>query len=137
MTQCPLPVYPDTPFLHVLEQYSRQSNHPLIIINPDGTLAGVITSMDLISALTPRQSARNKYLITELDRLLKSTAENARDLLSDEPLTVPDTGNIRDALLAMEHSHSSSVIVVNRKNQPIGCIGLADIIAFLISSLPL
>lgn len=134
MTLCPIPVHPDTPFSHVLEQYSRQSDHPLIVKNPDGTLAGVITAADLISALLPGDSAGGRYLISELDRILKSTAQNARDLLSDEPLTVPEYAKIRDALLAMEHGHSSSVIIIDGKNKPVGCISLADIIAFLIRS---
>lgn len=135
MTQCPLSVYQDTPFSQVLEQYSQQSNLPLIVSNPDGTLAGVITPMDLISALTPGDGSGGRYLISELDRLLKSTAKNAYDLISDESLTVPESAKIKDALLALEHGHSSSVIIVNGKNEPIGCISLADIIAFLIRPL--
>jgi CBS domain-containing protein len=135
MTQCPLPIHPDTSLFEVFEQFSRQSNHPIIVINPDNTLAGVITPMDIISVLTPGEAAGGRYLISELDRLLKSIAHSASDLLSDEPLTVSEDAKIRDALLAMEHGHSSSVIVVNRKMEPVGCINLSDIIAFLIRSL--
>ena len=134
MTRCPITVDPETPFSRVLEQYSCQSDHPLIVVNPDGTLAGVITSRDLISVLIPGDGTGGRYLISELDRILKSTAQNAGDLISDEPLTVSDTAKIRDALLAMEHGYSSQVIVINNKNEPVGCIGLADIIAFLIST---
>jgi CBS domain-containing protein len=131
MISCPLPVSPDASLPIVLEHYSRQSNHPLIIISPDGTLTGVITPMGLISALIPGNGAGGRYLISELDRLLKSTAQSARDLISDEPLTVPDHATIKDALLAMEHGHSSSVIIVNPKNEPVGCTDLAGIISFL------
>ena len=134
MTLCPIPVRPDTSFSHVLLQYSRQSDHPVIVENPDGTLAGVITPKDLISALIPADGTGGRYLISDLDRILKSTAQNAGDILSDEPLTVPEHAQIRDALLVMEHGHSSSVIIVNGKNVPVGCVNLADIIAFLIRS---
>ena len=132
MTLCPIPIDPETPFSRVLEQYSRQSDHPLIVVNPDGTLAGVITSRDLISVLIPGDGTGGRYLISELDRVLKSTAQNARDLISDEPLTVSDNAKIKDALVAMEHGHSSQVVIMNKMNEPVGCIGLADIVAFLI-----
>ncbi len=135
MTRCPLPVHPETPIFRVLEQFSH-SNHPVIVVDSDGTLAGVITSMDIISALTPGGGLGGRHMISELDRFLKSTAQNARDLMSDEPLTVPEDAKICDALQAMEHGHSSSVILLNEKNIAVGCIELADIIAYLNRSLP-
>ncbi len=132
MSPCPLRVHPETSFLHVLERYAEQGNLPLIVVNQDGTLAGVITPMDLISALTPGDGSGGRFLISELDRILKSTAQNAQDLISDESNTVPENAKIRDALQAMEHGHTSSVIIVNKQNAPVGCINLADIIAYLI-----
>lgn len=135
MTKCPLSILPDAPLFEVLEQFSRQSNHPLIVIDPDGTLSGVITPMDLISALTPGAGFRGRHQISGLDRFLKSTAKNARDLMSDEPITVNENATISDALRTMEHAHSSSVIIVNDKKVAVGCIELADIIAYLHRSL--
>ena len=135
MTKCPLPVHPDTPLSRVLEQFSH-TNHPVIVVDTDGTLAGVITPLDLITALTPGEGTGGRHSISELDRLLKSTAQNARDLMSDEPLTIPEDSNIGDALLAMEHGHSTSVILLNAKNAAVGCVELADIIAYLYRFLP-
>jgi CBS domain-containing protein len=135
MTRCPLPLHPDTPLSSVFEQFSH-SNHPLIVVDTDGTLAGVITPADLISVLTPCEGPKGRPQISGLDRFLKSTAQNARDLMSDEPLTVPEHAKICDALLAMEHGHSSSVILVDGKNCAVGCIELSDIIAYLCRSLP-
>jgi len=135
MTRCPLPVHPDTPILSVLERFSH-SNHPVIVVDTDGTLAGVITPEDLISLLIPGEGHGGRHLISGLDRFLKSTAQNARDLMSDEPLTVPEDTKICDVLQAMEHAHSSSVILMNGKDVAVGCIELADIIAYLYRSLP-
>jgi CBS domain-containing protein len=135
MTRCPLPVHPDTPVFTVLERFSH-SNHPVIVVDTDGTLVGVITPMDLISVLYPGDGQGGRHLISGLDRFLKSTAQNARDLMSDEPLTVPEDTKICDALQAMEQGHSSSVIIVNEKNVAVGCIELADIIAYLYRFLP-
>lgn len=135
MTKCPLPVHPDAPLSRVLEQFSR-TNHPVIVVDTDGTLAGVITPIDLISALTPGEGPGGRHSISGLDRFLKSTAQNARDLMSDEPLTIPESSNIGDALQAMEHGHSTSVILLNTKNVAVGCVELADIIAYLYRSLP-
>jgi len=135
MTACPLPVRPDTPLSVVLERFSH-SNHPLTVVDADGTLAGVITPMDLISVLTPDEAPGGRHQISGLDRFLKSTAQDARDLMSDEPLTVPENAKIADALQAMEYGHSSSVILMNSKDQAVGCIELSDIIAYLVRSLP-
>lgn len=135
MTRCPLPIHPDTPISRVFEQFSH-SNHPVIVVDSDGTLAGVITPTDIISVLTPDEGLGGRHLISGLDRFLKSTAQNARDLMSDEPFTVPENAKICDALQAMEHGHSSSVILLNEKNVAVGCIELADIIAYLYRSQP-
>ncbi|MDD1687251.1 CBS domain-containing protein [Methanoregula sp.] len=135
MTACPLPVRPDMPLSVVFERFSH-SNHPLTVVDADGTLAGVITPMDLISVLTPDEAPGGRHQISGLDRFLKSTAQDARDLMSDEPLTVPENAKIADALQAMEHGHSSSVILMNSMDQAVGCIELSDIIAYLVRSLP-
>jgi CBS-domain-containing membrane protein len=135
MSKCPLAIQPDAPIPRVLEQFSRQSNHPLMVIEPDGTLAGVITPMDLISALTPSAGTGGRHRISGLDRYLKSTAQNARDLISDEPMTIHKDATIGDALRRMEHSHSPSVIIVDENEAAVGCIELADIIAYLHRSL--
>ena len=135
MTACPLPLKPDVPLSHILERFSH-SNHPLTVVESDGRLAGVITSADLISVLTPGAVPGERHGIPGLDRLLKSTAQNARDIMSDEPLTVPETAKIADALHVMEHGHSASVILINANHQAVGCIELSDIIAYFYRSLP-
>lgn len=131
MTKCPLSIHPDTPLSHVLEEFSRQSNHLLTVIENDGTLLGVITPLDLIAAITPGAGTGGRHRISGLDRFLKSTAQNARDLMSDEPLTLREDATIGDALRTMEHGHSPSVIIVDEKKTAVGCIELADIIAYL------
>jgi CBS-domain-containing membrane protein len=135
MIACPLPVSPDASLITVLGQFSRQGNHPLMVLEDDGTLAGVITPVDLISVLTPLGGSGERHLISGLDRFLKSTAQNAGDIMSDEPMRVRTDATLGDALREMEHAHSTSVIVVNEKNTAVGCIELADIIAVLSRSL--
>jgi CBS domain-containing protein len=130
MTRCPLPVHTDTPLSAILERFST-SSHPLIVVGNDGSLAGVITPMDLISVLTPGAGATNRHLISGLDRFLKSAAQNAEDVMSDDPLTLTDGARISDALQTMERGHSSSIILVNEKNMAVGCVELTDIIAYL------
>ena len=135
MTRCPLPVHPDTPVARVLEQYSHTS-HPVVVAETDGTLAGVITPMDLIEVIAPGKGPNKRHMISGLDRFLKSTAQNARDLMSDEPVTVPHTARISDALETMEHGHATSVILLDEKNVAVGCVELADIIAYLLRPRP-
>lgn len=135
MIPCPPAVHPDTPVTRVLEQFSR-TGHPMLVVGTDGSFAGVITPGDLISVISPGNGPKKRYIISGLDRFLKSTAQNARDLMSDEPLTVPATARISDALQAMEHGHATSVILLDEKNMAVGCVELSGIIAYLIRSLP-
>lgn len=130
MTRCPFPVHKDTPLSAILERFST-SSHPLIVVEKDGSLAGVINPMDLISVLTPGAGPTSRHLISGLDRFLKSAAQNAEDVMSDEPLTLPESARISDALREMEHGHSSAIILINTRNMAVGCVELTDIIAYL------
>jgi predicted transcriptional regulator len=135
MTRCPLPVHTDTPLSTILERFSS-SSHPLVVVEKDGRLAGVITPMDLISVLVPAAGPSNRHLISGLDRFLKSAAQNAEDVMSDEPLTLPEGARISDALREMEHGYSSSIILIDTQNVAVGCVELTDIIAYLFRSEP-
>lgn len=124
----------DAPLQEVFLHFSKEANHPLIVTGADGTYAGMITADDLIEAIGASLGLKGERMISGFDRFLKGTAETARDLASGENLVVNDRATITDALRAMERAHSPSLSVVNDRNVPIGCIELADIIAFLIRS---
>jgi Predicted signal-transduction protein containing cAMP-binding and CBS domains len=134
MTRCPLTIHADTPRSEVLGLFSRQSSTPVLVTESDGSLAGVITPRDIITTLTPDADAGGRNRISELDRYLKSTAQNARDLVSDEPVTIWKNATIGDALQRMEQSHFTTVIVVGEDGMPVGCVDLAEIIAYLTRS---
>jgi len=131
MTGCPLSVPPDTPVTEVLDRFSRAGVHELMVIGCNGTVEGVITSRDVIAAITPGAGTRKDHQISGLDRLLKSTAATARDLVSEESLRIPDNSTIIEALSAMEHSFASSLIVVDGNNIAVGCVDLSGILALL------
>jgi len=134
MTSCPLSVHPDTPRSQVLELFSRESDNPLLVTESDGSLAGVITPLDIIASLIPAAGTGGRHRISELDRYLKSTAQNARDLISDEPMTLQKNATIGEALQMMEQSHSPTLIVVSEDRTAAGCVALAQVIAYLIRS---
>jgi CBS domain containing-hemolysin-like protein len=131
MAACPLSILPDAPLSDVFDRFSRQSNHPLIVIDKDGTVSGVITPVDLIAAITPLSGFRGRHHISGLDRFLKSTARTAHDLMSEETLLVHEKATISDVLRRMEHAHATSVIIVDAAKKPVGCVELSDIIAYL------
>jgi predicted transcriptional regulator len=131
MTSCPFSVRPDTPIAEVLRLFSRPGVHQLIVTGTDGTVYGVITSRDIIAAITPGAGTLKSHHISGLDRLMKSFAAVASDLVSGEVLKIPDSATILEALRAMEHAYSSSLIVVNRDGTAVGCIDLASILALL------
>jgi CBS-domain-containing membrane protein len=134
MTPCPLSISADIPRSQVLELFSRQNDKPVLVTESDGSLAGVITPLDIIAALIPAAGSGGRHRISELDRYLKSTAQNARDLISDEPVTLKKNATIGEALQMMEQSHSTTIIVVNEDGTAAGCVTLAQVIASLTRS---
>ncbi|MDD4484668.1 MAG: CBS domain-containing protein [Methanoregula sp.] len=134
MTPCSLSIPASTPRSQVLELFSRQSDNPVLVMESDGSLAGVITPLDIIATLTPDADAGGRHRISELDRYLKSTAQNARDLISDEPVTLTKSATIGDALQKMEQSHTPTLIIVGEDKEAVGCVDLAHILAYLIRS---
>ncbi|MFA4860827.1 CBS domain-containing protein [Methanoregula sp.] len=131
MTSCPLSVHPETPVPEILDLFSRPNLHQVLVIGDDEKVYGVITTRDIIAAVTPGAGSLKGHQIAGLDRLLKSTASAARDLVSDEPLSISMTATLLDALKAMEHSFSPSLIVVDKNNRAVGCVNLAGILSFL------
>ena len=131
MTRCPLSVRPETPVPEVLGLFSRPDVHQVLVIGNDEVVYGVITARDIIAALTPGAGSLKGHQISGLDRLLKSTASIARDLVSGEPLSILMTATLLDALKTMEHSFSPSLIVVDPGNHAVGCVDLAGILSFL------
>lgn len=117
-------------FLH----FSNEGNHPLIVTGADGTYAGMITAEDLIDAIGASLGLKGERMISGFDRFLKGTAQTAADLASGEKMVVNARATITDALRAMERTHSPSLSIIDDRNVPVGCIELADIIAFLIRS---
>lgn len=128
---CPLAIRPDTPVAEVFLKFSHPDVHQLLVIGEDKTVAGVITTRDVIEAITPGAGTLKSHQISGLDRLLKSTATTARDLVSSKPHTIPSTATLLEALREMEHASASSLIITDRTNMAIGCIDLAGILAFL------
>lgn len=124
----------DAPLKEVFLHFSNEGNHPLLVIEADGTYAGMITAEDLIEAIGATLGLKGKRTISVFDRFLKGTAQVARDLTSGEQMVVNDRATITEALQVMERTHSPSLSIINDKNVPIGCIELADIITVLIRS---
>ena len=131
MTNCPLSVRPETPVLEILDLFSRPNVYQILVIGSDEVVYGVVTTRDIIAAITPGAGSLKGHHISGLDRLLKSTASTARDLVSGEPLSIIMTATLLDALKTMEHTFSPSLIVVDSGNHAVGCVDLAGILSFL------
>ncbi|MDP3565008.1 MAG: CBS domain-containing protein [Methanoregula sp.] len=132
MKRCPLSILPDLPLSEIIQRFSEANNFPLMVIEPDGTYAGVITPMDILAAISPAAGIRHAPSISGLDRLMKSTARTARDLMTEGEGSLFEDAEVSDAIRLMERTHSTLIIVLNNEQKPVGCITLSDIIGGLV-----
>jgi arabinose-5-phosphate isomerase len=83
------------------------------VLNPDGTLAGLITDGDL-------------------RRLLQKTSDissiRARDVMTQKPKTVPQGTLAVLALQEMESYNITQIVVMDEKNLPVGVVHLHDLV---------
>lgn len=131
MRECLPGVSPDTPVSRVLELFGKGGNHPVLVLDPNGTLNGIITPSDILGAVSQEYSIHRRAGIGSLDHVMKGAAQTARDLVGEGTQTILNTEGVAEALRLMDRSRSQTLVVVNDRNIPLGCIDLADIIAVI------
>ncbi|ACL15806.1 CBS domain-containing protein [Methanosphaerula palustris] len=133
MRETVLKVIPETPVIEIFSWFRKRGHTHLIITDAEGSVLGVITSFDLLSAISPTigiQSGR-KYL--SLDRLIKSNARVAGDLMAPIPVIMNGTEPLVRALEMMEHYRYPYTVVTDKKGHLTGIVEFADIVKFLIN----
>lgn len=101
------------------EQHAKDSGlrrpGALLIVHPDGTLAGIVTDGDLRSALIGRGPTVWSGPIDHI--------------MTTRPTTLPDTAVVRDAVHVVREKRFDEIPVVDAAGKPVGLIDVQDLAA--------
>ncbi len=125
-------VYPGTPVADIYRSYTRKGCFDIIVCDEACHFLGIITRMDLLSAITSGMGIRSRRKLGCLECLHESEALHASELMTHSHVMVPDTATIAETLLAMEKNRHPDVIVVDADGIALGLVEMCDIIAFLV-----
>ena len=125
-------VHPETPVADIYQSFTRKGCFDIIVCDEKCRFMGIITRMDLLSAITPEMGIRSRRKMGCLECIHKSAALHAGELMTRSHVTVPDTATIAETLVAMEKNRHPDVIVVDTDGIALGLVEMCDIIAFLV-----
>ncbi|WFN33665.1 CBS domain-containing protein [Methanogenium sp. S4BF] len=125
-------VHPETPVADIYRSFTQKGCFDIIVCDEECRFLGIITRMDLLSAITPGMGIRSRRKLGCLECLHKSAALHASELMTRSHVTVPDTATIAETLQAMEKNRHPDVIVVDTDGIALGLVEMCDIIAFLV-----
>lgn len=86
----------------------------VMIVKPDGTLAGIFTDSDLARLFEAKHD-------DALDRPIA-------DVMTRDPLSVPATAKLRDAIDLLRGKKISELPVLDAANKPIGLLDITDVV---------
>lgn len=125
-------VHPETPVADIYQSFTRRGCVDIIVCDEECRFLGIITRMDLLSAITPGMGIRSRRKLGCLECLHKSAAKHASELMTRSHVTVPNSATVAETLQAMEKNRHPDVLVVNDDGIALGLVEMCDIIAFLV-----
>ncbi len=131
-----LHVTPETPVSVVLEKFSERGRHDLIVLDEGGGFVGVILLTEILGCVVPRLGIRAKKrsvaLPSDLLCMMRGGDQIAGDFATRSHIAIPEDATVSDALAHMARDRHPYLVVVDAAGKAVGCIELADIIAFLL-----
>lgn len=124
-------VSPETPLPEIFERFSRAGCTDLIVVGPGNRFLGLITALDLLTAVGPIVGVRSRKKITCIDCLLRGDAAVAADIMTRSHITIRATATLRAAMEAMERYRYPALIAVDDAGSAVGRIEVCMIIAHL------
>jgi CBS-domain-containing membrane protein len=125
-------VHPATPIADIYASFSQRGCCDVIVCDDDGHFLGIITEMDLLSAISPGVGIRGRRKMGCLQCFIKSGVKHAREVMSREHISIKSTASVADAMIQMEKNRHPDVIVIDAQGVALGLIEMCDIISFLI-----
>jgi CBS-domain-containing membrane protein len=127
-------VAPATPLAEVLAKFSERGRHDLIVLEEDGTFVGVIMLIDILGCINPQMGIRGGRRSAGLLCMLRGADQTAGDLVTRSHIAIPADATVGGALTHMARDQHPYLVVVDAAGKAVGCIELADIIAFLLEA---
>lgn len=131
MTTAPMAIPVGAPALELVERFERESVSAFPVVNDDGTLAGIVTKLDLLRALRPQLPGDR----SDLDRLAQ---RRAGDLMRPGVFTLEPEQSLEAAIDLMVETRLRSLPVVERPRggapRLVGMVSQGDVLRTLAGS---
>ena len=136
----PVTVSPETPVEDVVRLLREHELTGLPVVNASGRCVGIITESDLVMAGDEEDLHLPHYV--ELfggiiflesmqkfeERLQRATASKARDMMTEDPVTIAADASARDAGRAMSHHKHNRLPVVEDDGRLVGMVTRVDVL---------
>jgi CBS domain-containing protein len=139
MDAAPVSVHPDTPVAEVVDLLREHELSGLPVVNNGGRCVGIITEEDLVMAGDEDDlhlphfielfggivflESMNKFE----DRLQRALASTAKDMMTEDPVTIGPDATVQEAGRTMSHSKHNRLPVVEH-GQLVGMVTRVDVL---------
>ncbi|KQC03725.1 MAG: hypothetical protein APR53_04625 [Methanoculleus sp. SDB] len=125
-------VHPDTSLADIYRLFAVRGRSDVIVIDDDGHFVGMITELDLLSAVSPGVGVRSRRKLGCVECMIRSRATRAGEIMTRGHITLPDTVSIERAMVSMEKNRHPDVVVLDEAGVAVGVVEMCDIIAYFI-----
>lgn len=125
MTRKVITIHEDADLHQAREQMASNKIRHLPVIDGDNRLKGIVTDRDIRSAMP--SAALNEKKDAEALRV--------KDILTEDPITIPPTYTLQDALLMIQKTKVGAFPVVDDENKLKGIISIRDLVRAFINVL--
>lgn len=133
-------VHPETSLLDANALIASHNIDGVPVVDQENKLVGILTEYDLIVKgssihLPTFQEVLSQLTVNEKDRsrFQEATAEisklTVRDIMNDDPLTLPDTASFAEVVTAFrDHHRVNPIPVVDQNHQVVGVVSRFDVL---------
>ena len=125
MTRKVIAVNEDTDLHQAREKMTTNKIRHLPVIDDDNRLVGIVTDRDIRSAM-PSAALKEKK---------EANALRVKDIMTENPITIPPTYTLQDALLLIQKTKVGAFPVVDEEKKLKGIISIRDLIRAFINVL--
>ena len=127
-------VHPDTPIDEIYRLFSKEWCTDLIVIDDQDHFTGIIHKLELLFSVSPGVGVRSRRKSSSLTHIIRSTATCAKELMTNDHITIADNASVTDAIIAMEKNRHPDLIVIDKNGIATGIVQVNDIIKFLLEN---
>ena len=139
MTVPVISVRPDTPLTEAAQILGAHNFDGVPVVDAANKLAGILTQYDLVSKGSALHLPTVQKILGELKVYRKDKEEfqddveavkklTVKDLMNDDPLTLPDTASLADVVAAFrDHHRVNPIPVIDGERNVVGVVSRFDV----------